>query len=282
MISRWWNVALVLCWAPDAAPHRSQPHPPTPPKTPHSARGFTFKFSTLAILSQGLEWTPFPFSFTAVNKWLQEGEYVWLGLDMLFLCSCSCKEFFVEVGMDEPGVRVVLHEAVDLLLSCQEACCCGVIKTLNDVISRLIIQVYLKTGASSEWSSGVFISARLTFISRTQKHLKWNWQIIDLFTSLGASGLMNSLYIFLAFVTFSLRVFSNLKSSQAIQNSIFSSQNSDLRYRRKAVFPSAEEVDKEGDRCERWTLAAFPLLGSKVGAWENYFTAANKPLLFSF
>lgn len=146
----WWNVALVRCRWPDAAPHGSQ--------LPLSARGFIIQFSTFfsaacvlpfafrpVTLSRGMKWTPFPISFTAVNKWLQEVVVGggWLGLDVLFLCTCSCKQFLVEVGVDKPGVRVVLHQAVDLLLSCQEACCCGVIETLNDVISRLIIQVYL-------------------------------------------------------------------------------------------------------------------------------------------
>ena len=40
-----------------------------------------------------------------------------------------------------------------------------------------------------------------------------------------------------------------LKSSQAVQNSMFSSQNSDLRKMQKAAFPSvAREGGREGER----------------------------------
>lgn len=55
----------------------------------------------------------------------------------------SVTQLFVEVGVDKPGVGVVLHQAVDFSLSCQEASCSGLVEALDDSIFGVEIQVYL-------------------------------------------------------------------------------------------------------------------------------------------
>lgn len=62
---------------------------------------------------------------------------------MLALAPGSFTQFFVEVRVDKPGVGVVLHQAVDFLLSCQEASCSGLMEALDDSIFGVEIQVYL-------------------------------------------------------------------------------------------------------------------------------------------
>ena len=62
---------------------------------------------------------------------------------MFALSPGSCTQFFVEVGVDKPGVRVVLHQAVNLLLSCQEASCSRCVETLDDAIFGVEVQVNL-------------------------------------------------------------------------------------------------------------------------------------------
>lgn len=52
-------------------------------------------------------------------------------------------QFFVEVGVDKPGVGVVLHQAVDFPLSCQEASHSGLMEALYDGIFGVEVQVYL-------------------------------------------------------------------------------------------------------------------------------------------
>lgn len=52
-------------------------------------------------------------------------------------------QFSVEVGVDKPGVGVVLHQAVDFPLSCQEAGRSGLVETLGDGIFGVEVQVYL-------------------------------------------------------------------------------------------------------------------------------------------
>lgn len=55
----------------------------------------------------------------------------------------SYTQFFVEGGVDEPGVGVVLHQTVDFLLSFQEAGHGWLMEALHDSISGVEIQVYL-------------------------------------------------------------------------------------------------------------------------------------------
>lgn len=62
---------------------------------------------------------------------------------MLAISTGSSTQFFVEVRVDKPGVGVVLHQAVDFPLSCQEACRSGFLETLDDGIFGVEIQVYL-------------------------------------------------------------------------------------------------------------------------------------------
>lgn len=67
-----------------------------------------------------------------------------------------------------------------------------------------------------------------------------------------------------------------LKSSQAVQNSMFSSQNSDLRKMQKAAFPSvAGEGGREGGRVELWGEGEGGK-GDCKGWWGgNSFTAGS-------
>lgn len=53
-------------------------------------------------------------------------------------------QFFVELRVDKSGVRVVLHQAVDFLLSGLEARCCGLVEALNDGVLSVEIQVDLQ------------------------------------------------------------------------------------------------------------------------------------------
>lgn len=62
---------------------------------------------------------------------------------MLALSPGSFTQFFVEVRVDKPGVGVVLHQAVDLPLSHQEASGSGLMEALDDSIFGVEIQVYL-------------------------------------------------------------------------------------------------------------------------------------------
>lgn len=52
-------------------------------------------------------------------------------------------QFIVEVGVDKPRVRVVLHQAVDFPLSCQEAGGGGLVEALHDCVFGVEVQVYL-------------------------------------------------------------------------------------------------------------------------------------------
>lgn len=62
---------------------------------------------------------------------------------MLSLSPGSFAQSSVEVGVDKPGVGVVLHQAVDFPLGCQEACHSGLMEALDDGIFGVEIQVYL-------------------------------------------------------------------------------------------------------------------------------------------
>lgn len=132
--------------------------------TGQTQNGFGFTFSTLPVnvcaqdlhsglLSCGGAWNEhyqcsIP-SVTAVNKWLQEwvsSLTVWLGLNVPALPSGSCTQFFVEFGLDKPRVRVVLHEAVNLLLSWLEGGGSRLLEALGDRVFSFEIQVYLWRG----------------------------------------------------------------------------------------------------------------------------------------
>ena len=52
-------------------------------------------------------------------------------------------QFFVEVGVDEPGVAVVLHQAVDPPLCRQEAALAGLAEALRDGVLGAEIQIDL-------------------------------------------------------------------------------------------------------------------------------------------
>lgn len=62
---------------------------------------------------------------------------------MLALSPGSCTQSSVEVGGDKSGVGVVLHQAVDFPLSCQEAGSSGLVEALHDGVFGVEIQVYL-------------------------------------------------------------------------------------------------------------------------------------------
>lgn len=62
---------------------------------------------------------------------------------MLAISAGSFTQFFEDVGVDKPGVGVVLHQAVDFPLSCQEASHSGLVETLDDSVFGVEIQVYL-------------------------------------------------------------------------------------------------------------------------------------------
>lgn len=64
-------------------------------------------------------------------------------LHVLALSPGDRAQFFVEVGLDEPRVGVVLHQTVDLPLSCEEAGRGGVVEALDDGVFRVEIQVDL-------------------------------------------------------------------------------------------------------------------------------------------
>lgn len=95
-------------------------------------------------------------------------------------------------------------------------------------------------------------------------------------TSLGDSVLMNSSYMLLALDISSFCDVSILKSSHAVQNSMFSSQNSDFRKMQKAAFPSAEkerthEVRAVFYRCleSAWPLSLLSCNHTPAaGAWH--------------
>lgn len=53
-------------------------------------------------------------------------------------------QFSVEVGVNEPRVRVVLHQAVDLPLSCREDVGVRLVEALHDGVLGVEIQVYLR------------------------------------------------------------------------------------------------------------------------------------------
>lgn len=55
----------------------------------------------------------------------------------------GCTQFSVEVGVDKPGVGVVLHQAVDFPLRCQEARRRGLAEALDDGVFGVEVQVYL-------------------------------------------------------------------------------------------------------------------------------------------
>lgn len=59
-------------------------------------------------------------------------------------------QFPVEVGVNEAWVRVVLHQAVDLPLSCQEDVDVGLLEALHDGVLGVEVQVYLQPDKSSE------------------------------------------------------------------------------------------------------------------------------------
>lgn len=63
---------------------------------------------------------------------------------MLGFAFGSCAQIFVEVGADKPGVRVVLHQAVDFPLSRQEAGCGWLVEALHDGVFGVEIQVDLR------------------------------------------------------------------------------------------------------------------------------------------
>lgn len=62
---------------------------------------------------------------------------------MLALSPGSRAQFFVEVGVDKSGVRIVLHQAVDFHLCFQEAGRRGLVEALDDGVFSVEIQVYL-------------------------------------------------------------------------------------------------------------------------------------------
>lgn len=59
-------------------------------------------------------------------------------------------QFPVEVGVNEPWIRVVVHQAVDFPLSCQEHVDVGLMEVLHDGVLGVEIQVYLQPDGSSE------------------------------------------------------------------------------------------------------------------------------------
>lgn len=62
---------------------------------------------------------------------------------MLALSPGGVTQVSVEVGVDKPRVGVVLHQAVDFPLSCQEAGGAGLAQALHDGVPGVEIQVDL-------------------------------------------------------------------------------------------------------------------------------------------
>lgn len=62
---------------------------------------------------------------------------------MLAFSPGSFTQLFVEVGVDEPRVGVVLHQTVDFPLSCQEAGGGGLAEALDDGVLCVEIEIYL-------------------------------------------------------------------------------------------------------------------------------------------
>lgn len=135
----------------------------------------------------------------------------------------------VEFRVQEPRVRVVLHQEVNSVLGCFETRLCWDQKTLVEGLLGVEVQVDLEKEELKEMVQNVW--------HRLMKRNKlcWRWRNL---TSFGDSGLTNSLYIVFALDrSFDLDpIF--LNSSQASQNSIFSSQCSVFMKRRKAIVPS--------------------------------------------
>lgn len=67
-----------------------------------------------------------------------------LGLDVAPLPPGGVAQFSVEVGVNKPWVSVVLHQAVDLPLSCHEDVGVRLVEALHDGVLGVEIQVYLR------------------------------------------------------------------------------------------------------------------------------------------
>lgn len=69
--------------------------------------------------------------------------WLWLGLNAPVVTASSLAQISEEVGVDEPGIGVVLHQAVNFPLRCQEAGGRGLLEALDDGVFGLEVQVNL-------------------------------------------------------------------------------------------------------------------------------------------
>lgn len=116
--------------------------------------------------------------------------------------------------------------------------------------------------------------------------LKMIWGTCFL-TSLGASFSMKSVYIFLAFEDSFCGDLVFLKSSQANQNSIFSSQNSDFKNALNAASPSGStrrcSMKNMNGMAELHTALLvqndqFPILHSSLSFWKSSSLSTKMPV----
>lgn len=141
----------------------------------------------------------------------------------------------VEFRVQEPRVRVVLNQEVNSALGCFETRLCWDQKALVEGLLGVEVQVDLEKEELKEMSACGTAWWKLNTNC-------WHWRNL---TSFADSALMNSSYIVFALdLSFDLDlIFRN--SSQANQNSIFSSQCSDFMKSRKAIIPSENEYSNK-------------------------------------
>lgn len=87
---------------------------------------------------------------TAVNKRPRAERLVALGLDVPALSPGRIAQLSVEVGVNEPWIGVVLHQAVDFPLSCHEDVHVGLVEALHDGVFGVEVQVYLRPDRNGE------------------------------------------------------------------------------------------------------------------------------------
>lgn len=86
----------------------------------------------------------------AVNNRSGAERLLGLRLEEPVLPPGRAAQFLVEVGVNEPWVGVVLHQAVDFPLSRQEDAHVWLVEVLHDSVLGVEVQVYLQPDRSSE------------------------------------------------------------------------------------------------------------------------------------
>lgn len=123
-----------------------------------------------------------------VNRWVRDRlHWLGLGLDAPPVSASRLAQVSEELRVDEPGVGVVLHQAVNFPLRRHEASGRGLLEALDDGVFGLEVQVDLERHQSNS------VSLQLLHVGLLIDHLltsAWNFHFV--ITSLGASLLMNS------------------------------------------------------------------------------------------